>query len=212
MKKVFMAILAAILLAPASLTAQTVEITPFAGYVFGSSWYGNGGSVYIAGNAQYGGQVSIGISRVIDIDLIYNRSDTRAELSGFSLVYETTPISVNYFQLGFTKNFRVNPIVSPYFGMNLGAVEFFSKDGQYNDAWFFSAGINGGAKIYFSKRVGLKLQAQMYLPIQGAGFTMYFGGGGPSTGVSMYSTMVQFGFTGGLVFRLGKIYNQPMPR
>lgn len=190
-------LLATILIAPACITAQTVEFTPFAGYVFGSSWNAEGGSVYIAGNAQYGGQVSVGISRVVDIDLIYNRSDTYAELSGYSLIYESTPISVNYFQLGFTKNFRINPIVSPYLGMNLGAVEFYPKDGQYNDAWFFSAGIKGGAKIYFSKRVGLKLQAQMYLPIQGAGFTMYFGGGGPSTGVSVYSTMVQFGFTGG---------------
>lgn len=200
MKKV---VLAFLLFLPLLITAQTVEITPFAGYVFGSRWTGYDGEIYINGNAQYGGQISIGVSRVVDIDLIYNRSDTKAELTGYGLFYEEVPISVNYMQVGFTKNFRINPVVSPYLGMNIGAALFASKESAYNDLWFFSTGINGGAKIYFSKNIGLKLQAQMYIPVQGASFTMYYGGG---TGVSVYSTMVQFGFTGGLVFRLGRVY------
>ncbi len=205
MKKLII-VMAVVLMLPFMAKTQTVEITPFGGYVFGSTWNGNGGSVYIAGNAQYGGQISVGISRAVDVDIIYNRSDTKAQFSGYNFSLLESPVSVNYMQIGFTKNFRVNPVVSPYFGMNIGTVLFYPKEGQFNDAWFFSAGINGGAKIYFSKRVGIKLQAQMYLPIQGAGFTMYFGGGGPSTGVSLYSTMVQFGFTGGLVFRLGRVW------
>ena len=67
-------------------------------------------------------------------------------------------------------------------------------------------GITGGAKIYFSKRVGLRLQAQALAPIQGSGFYMFAGSGGSGGGVSVYSTLVQFGFTGGLIFRLGKVY------
>jgi len=47
------------------------------------------------------------------------------------------------------------------------------------------------------------LQAQIYVPMQAAGYTFYFGGGGYSSGVSVYSTMIQFGFTGGLIFRFG---------
>ena len=75
----------------------------------------------------------------------------------------------------------------------------------YSESWFFSLGVNAGAKVYFSKRVGLRLQAQGYLPVQGAAFSMFVGTGGASTGVSVYSTLFQFGFTGGLIFRLGHI-------
>jgi len=199
-------LIAITILLPFCLMAQTVEVTPFGGYVFGSTWNGSSGSVHFDGNAQYGGQISVGISRVVDVDFIYNRCDTKAQSSLVGFVVREVPISINYMQIGFTKNFRINPVVSPYFGMNLGAVEFYPKSGSYNDAWFFTVGLNGGAKIYFSKRVGLKLQAQMFLPVEGAGFSVYFGGGGPSTGVSLYSTMVQFGFTGGLIFRLGHVY------
>jgi hypothetical protein len=35
--------------------------------------------------------------------------------------------------------------------------------------------------------------------------SMFVGTGGSGGGVSFYSTMIQFGFTGGLIFRLGNI-------
>lgn len=205
MKK-YCLILTVTLFFPLMSMAQTVEVTAFGGYVFPGTWTGSEGNIYIRGNAQYGGQVSLGISRVMDVDLIYNRSDTKAEGTLNNTIYsKNVPISANYFQIGLTKNFRINPLVSPYLGMNLGACLMNPKEGQYNEAWFFSVGINGGAKIYFAKRVGLKLQAQAYIPVQGAGFGFYYGGGGSGSTISLYSTLVQFGFTGGLVFRLGRI-------
>ena len=115
------------------------------------------------------------------------------------------PLSINYFQIGTTKNFRVNDIVSPFVAGNVGGVLLAPKNSE-NYYWFFSVGVNAGAKIYFSKRVGIRLQAQMYIPVQGAGFMFYAGSGGPGGGVTLYSTLVQFGFTGGVIFRLGKIY------
>jgi len=193
---------------PFLLKAQKVELTPFGGYVFPGTLNGDYGDIRLKDNAQYGGMLSIAVSRVMDFDFIYNRSDTKAQITYFNLVnnitYQEIPISINYMHIGFTKNFRVSPKVSPFIGLNLGACLFAPKE-NYADAWFFSTGINAGAKIYFSKRVGLRLQAQGMMPIQAAGFSMFVGGGGASTGVSVYSTLFQFGFTGGLIFRLGKI-------
>jgi hypothetical protein len=190
------------------LNAQMVEVTPFGGYVFGSTLQGDYGDVYINDNAQYGGMISIAVSRVMDVDLIYNRSDTKAEINYYSSGMYTKstdiPLSINYMQVGFTKNFRVNPTLSPFLGFNLGACLWAPKE-DYSDAWFFSVGMIGGAKIYFAKRLGLRLQAQGYIPVQGTGFYMFAGTGGASSGVSVYSTCFQFGFTGGLIFRLGKI-------
>lgn len=207
MKKIYF--LALLIGLPFLMHAQSVEVTPFGGYVFGGTLNGDYGEVYINDNAQYGGMISFAISRVMDIDLIYNRSDTKAQIDyynnvGYIKPSLEIPLSINYIQVGFTKNFRVNPTVSPFIGFNIGACDFAPKE-DYADAWFFSVGMNAGAKIYFAKRIGLRLQAQGYVPVQGTAFTMFVGTGGSSAGVSVYSTLFQFGFTGGLIFRLGKV-------
>jgi len=208
MKK-YIILLAAIICLPFILKSQTVEITPFGGYVFPGTLNADGGSVYFRGNGQYGGMVSIGVSRVIDVDLIYNRIDTKADVNiynwNYSYNYDVVPVSINYMHIGFTKNFRINQVVSPFVGFSLGSCLVYPK-ADYQSAWFFSMGITGGAKIYFSKRVGIRLQAQALAPIQGSGFYMFAGSGGSGGGVSVYSTLVQFGFTGGIIFRLGKVY------
>lgn len=208
----YIILLAALVCIPFILKSQTVEVTPFGGYVFPGTMSADGGDVYFRGNGQYGGMISIGVSRVMDIDLIYNRSDTKADINIYSwnnsYNYDVVPVSINYMHVGFTKNFRVNPIVSPFVGMSLGACLFYPKDDvtqHYSEAWFFSMGISGGAKVYFSKRVGLRIQAQALVPVQGSGFYLFAGTGGSGSGVSVYSSLVQFGFTGGLIFRLGRI-------
>ena len=202
-------ILIALICLPFLINAQKVEVTPFGGYVFGGTMQGNTAEAHIIGNAQYGGIISIAVSRVVDFDLLYNRSDTKAQLNYFSVaggipVSQEIPISINYMHIGFTKNFRVNPAVSPFIGFNMGACLFYPKE-TYSDSWFFSMGINAGAKVYFSKRVGLRLQAQGLVPIQGTAFALFAGSGGSGGSVSVYSTLFQFGFTGGLIFRLGHI-------
>jgi hypothetical protein len=188
-----------------SLVAQHLEITPFGGYVFPVTWNAPNGGIYFNGNAQYGGMINIGVSRVVDVDLIYNRIDTKANayLSGYA--DNDFSLSINYMMVGATKNFRVNQMVSPFFGMNLGACLMSPKESSYSAYWFFAVGAQGGVKFYFSKVIGLRLQAQMYVPIQGGGFYFYgtpYGGG---TTVYVSSTMVDFGFTGGLIFRIGEI-------
>ena len=204
MKKLLLFITVCLL--PILMQAQrTVEITPFGGYVFASRMSGSDGYVRFADNAQYGGMISIGVSRVCDVDLIYNRIDTKAQINLTNYPYEENKLSINYMNIGFTKNFRINPTVSPFLGFSMGACLMAPKSGNYYDYWFFDFGLSGGAKVYFGKHFGLRLQAQMYVPMQAAGYTFYFGTGGASTGVSVYSTMVQFGFTGGLIFRLGHV-------
>jgi len=184
--------------------SQTVEITPFGGYVFPARWNTTNGSLRFNGNAQYGGMISVGISPSMDVDLIYNRIDTKGvpEIAGYS--GDEIPLSQNYFMVGATKNFRINSTVSPFVGFNLGAAYFAPKTTEYYSYWFFAMGVDGGVKVYFNKYFGLRLQAQMLIPIQGGGFTFYYGTGGGGSSVYVTSTLVDFGFTGGLIFRLGK--------
>jgi len=195
-----------LLLVPLFMHAQRVEITPFGGYVFPAKMNGSDGYVRFQGNAQYGGMISFATSRVFDIDLIYARSDTKAEVRFYNWPYEEVPLSINYIHGGVTKNFRINSTISPFVGFNLGACVMSPKR-DYYDVWFFSVGLNAGAKIYVGKRIGFRFQGQLFMPIQGSGFSFMVGSGGSGGGVSLYGTMVQVGLHGGLILRLGKISN-----
>jgi len=97
-----------LLMMPLGLFAQKVEITPFGGYMFPAKMNGSDGYVRFQGNAQYGGMLSIAASRVVDIDLIYTRTDTKAEVSYYLWPYEEVPVSINYIHGGFTKNCRAS--------------------------------------------------------------------------------------------------------
>lgn len=184
--------------------SQTVEITPFGGYVFPARWNTTYGSLRFDGNAQYGGMVSIGISPAVDLDLIYNRIDTKGVPEVYGYPGDEIPLSQNYIMVGATKNFRINEIISPFVSFNLGAAYFDPKTSEYYSYWFFAMGVDGGLKVYFNKFIGLRLQAQMMMPIQGGGFAFYYGTGGGGSSVYVTSTLVDFGFTGGLIFRIGK--------
>ena len=111
----------------------------------------------------------------------------------------------NYMNIGFTKNFRISHTVSPFVGLNVGACLMAPKSSGYMDDWFFDIGLNAGAKIYIGKHFGIRLQAQAMTPIQSAGFSFFVGSGGSGAGMSVSSTMIQCGFTGGLIFRLGHV-------
>lgn len=204
MKKIFL-LVCLVMITQAYTRAQHFEITPFGGYVFPSTWHASSGSLYFNGNAQYGGMLSLGASRVMDFDLIYNRIDTKADVTGY-YASDQVPVSMNYWMLGGTKNFRVSQVVSPFIGFNLGGCVMSPKatdkyDYSNYNYWFFAMGADAGVKIYFSKVLGIRLQGQILIPVQSAGF--YFSGGGSS--VYLTSTLVQGGFTGGLIFRIGEI-------
>jgi hypothetical protein len=202
MKKIFLLTLL-IFGAQYFVQAQKVELTPFGGYVFPTRWSGAYGSVYCNGAAQYGGILSIATSRVVDFNIIYNRIDTKGEPEAYGIPLDEFDLSENFYMVGVTKNFRVNEKVSPFVSFNLGGVYFAPKNTDYYSYWFFAMGADAGVKVYFSKVVGIRLQTQLMFPVQYGGFSFYYGSGGGGSSVYVTSTMLNFGFTGGLIFRLG---------
>ena len=204
MKKLYFTII--MLVCSSSLIqAQSIEITPFGGYVFPVTWSGYDGSIYFNGNAQYGGIFTVATSRAVDVEFMYNRIDTRADVSSsYNFYYNEFDVSQNYYMIGGTKNFRVNEMISPYLGLKLGGVYMVPKETDFYSYWFFAMGFDGGVKVYLNKIIGLRFQAQMLMPIQGGGLSFYYGTGGGGSSAYVSSTMIDFGFTGGLIFRIGK--------
>jgi hypothetical protein len=209
MKKLLLLFVLLFIAGLSGLMAQTVELTGFGGYVFPARWSSSYGSLYFNGNAMYGGSLNVGVSRVVDVGFSYTRIDTQVEpeVVGSDYSFSNYQVSENFYMLGVTKNFRINKVASPFVRLNLGGVYLSPKESQYYSYWFFAMGADAGVKVYFSKVIGLMVQAQLMMPVQYGGFYFYGGTGGGGSGVYMSGTLVDFGFTGGLIFRIGKQRN-----
>ena len=88
-------------------------------------------------------------------------------------------------------------------GLKIGGVTYASKGNGFNNVTKFAVGISAGMSYFFNPRVGLRVQANLNFPIIDVGANLWWSSGsGVNTGVSAYSPILQFGFLGGLVFKL----------
>src|SRR5690606_14822052 len=112
--------------------------------------------------------------------------------------------AINWIMLNGTKYFPVTEVVEPFVGAGLGMGIFKVNNpdnGNENSATKFAWNIRGGSNFWVAENVAIRLQASLYSATQAMGGGLYFGTGGAGAGLSSYSTMYQFGFEGGLVFR-----------
>jgi hypothetical protein len=92
-------------------------------------------------------------------------------------------------------------------GMGLGVAIINTENkqnGNSESSTNFAWQIRGGGNIWVSEKVGIKLNAQLQSAVQSVGGGFYIGTGGTGAGVSSYSSLLQFGLGGGLVFKLGQ--------
>lgn len=193
--------------------AQKLEITPFYGYHFAGKVTGYSGDLNIRDAGMYGLMLDINVQKGMQVELYYSRTDTRADFVEYrGPTYKLTDISVNYFQLGFLRTVKKMKNTEMYGIFSLGA-SLFSPSGQpydeieedvyFEDWWFFAMTVGGGAKVWFSERVGLRLEGRLMMPITwaGGGFMVGSGGGGFYLGGG--SAILQASVTAGLMVRLG---------
>lgn len=201
----------------ASLTfAQEMRVNTYAGYVFddGVDSYYSSNSYYdgtIKGGFQWGAGFEYRLPNGKGIELQYLRQDTEAPMVyqdggilGGQLQRTTFDLGANWIMVNGTNYFEVNDKVEPYFGAGLGMVisNIANPDNGNSQSFTkFAWAIRGGSNFWLAEKVGIKLQASLMSAVQGAGGGIYFGTGGVGTGVSTYSTIFQFGFESGLVFR-----------
>jgi opacity protein-like surface antigen len=178
-----------------------------------SSYYSqqNNFSGQVNGGFIWGGGIEFTPNKNMGVELMYNRMDTKSPLvyNNNSLIVQKTNfnLGINQIMLGFNKYFPgMNPKVEPYVGGCLGLSIFDLKNPDNNASnsyTKFGYGIRTGVNIWASKRVALKLQAQLFSASQAIGGGFYFGTGGSGAGITTYSTFYQFGLGGGLTFKLG---------
>jgi hypothetical protein len=192
--------------------AQGLRLNVYSSYVFDDnvdSYYDQ--NDYYNGTVKGGYQWGAGLEFMArpnyGVELMYLRQNTTAPLNYYNngVKFTNFDLGINYFMLAGNRYFRkpggrVEGFGGAMLGVNVTSVKDPNSSNK-NDKTFFSWGFRGGANIWATETVGIKLQAQLLSAVQSVGGGFYFGTGGAGAGVSSMSSIYQFGLGGGLVFR-----------
>ena len=187
-----------------------IEICLFGGYTLPSQMdvqqYGTESpeAANFNGNAQYGLEISVGVAKNFDFNVQYRRLTTLVDVNT-PIQKQAGPVRMNqnYMLFGTNYNFRVNQTISPYIGISLGGLDLVPAKTYFRSVWYFALGTQGGVKFYVSKRIGFRLQADLYYSVHAikASF-LYSDDVYNNIPVDAMSNMLQVGFSGGLIIRL----------
>ncbi|MDF2190637.1 hypothetical protein [Paraflavitalea sp. CAU 1676] len=184
------------------------RINAYAGYVFddGVDSYYDASSYYdgkIAGGFLWGIGAEYLLQQGYGLELSYYRQDTEAPMTYYlnGTKFTNFDVGVSWIFLGGNRYAQLGGPVQPYGGGMLGIAIFDVKNPDNNtsgNATKFAWGIKGGALFNASPKMGIKIQVHIMSAAQGAGGSLYFGTGGAGAGVATYSSILQFGISGGL--------------
>ena len=197
--------------------SQEIRINTYGGYIFKdqvNSYY-TSSSFYrgqIQDGARWGGGIEYIVPEKGGLELNYLRQNTNAPtvyqddgISSGQLQRTNFDLQLNWLLVNGTRYFPVSEQLEPFAGLGVGIGLFELTNPNTNNqrsttklAYIARGGIN----IWLAEKVAFRAQASLVSAVQSIGGSFYFGTGGSGTGLSTYSTMYQFGFDGGLIFRM----------
>ncbi|WP_396158861.1 hypothetical protein [Flavobacterium sp.] len=196
---------------------KAIRVNLYGSYTFEDSFdsYYDAGNYYqgqLQDGMQYGAGVEFEIHPNTFLELSYLRQDTNAPTQyyngGLFDKYADFDVTMNYIMLGGNHSFRrPNSQIEGFGGLMAGMaiIDIKNPNSNYSDSVTkFAWGAKGGAIIWATKAIGVKLQAQLLSVTQSVGGGIAIGTGGVGAGVSSYSSIYQFSLGGGLVFALGQ--------
>jgi opacity protein-like surface antigen len=164
-------------LATSALFAQvregTVEIEPFAGYLWGGR-FAHGttelftSTVDVDDHATYGGRIGFNATQVFELEFQYSRTDTAFVTGNGGGVFGPGPaklgdLKIEYF-LGYaTFNFGHSRVV-PFFTVGAGAAHLTPTVEGANPAAStrFTASLGGGVKVFVTPHFGFRFDGRAY--------------------------------------------------
>jgi opacity protein-like surface antigen len=154
-------VLTTVLLLPTAAMAGEFEITPFLGYQFGGDvttfYQGEYHDVNINSSGNWGLVLSLGLSPMTQIELLYSTQDTEADADRFE---DSLGLRIDYWQVSMLWNFDPDSQIQPYVVFGIGGT-WLRPDG-FSSLSRFSGNFGGGAKIFFSDNIGLRLEGRFY--------------------------------------------------
>ena len=150
------------------------EITPYAAYSFGGSFYDTetDASVSLGDSANFGLILNFRESANTQWEILYSLQNTDADLTGVATVSEPLDIDVHYLQAGGTYQ-GDGDFVRPYLALTAGATHFDVKNDGFRSDTFFSFSIGPGLQIRPNDRIGFRLEARAFGTLVKSGSTLF---------------------------------------
>jgi hypothetical protein len=171
MKRTILALLLLVPLVPAAAVAQPYrfEITPTVGYRFDgtvSSYddYGNrfdNRNLRLDESGTYGVSIDIPLAYRLQLELLANHQSSRFSLDRglFSDRQRLGSVDLDYYQIGLLYQWGRGQ-VNPYLAGSLGVARLQPKFAPSDSR--FAGSLAGGAKIFFNRNVGVRLEVRGY--------------------------------------------------
>jgi hypothetical protein len=179
--------------------SQHLSVNAFGGYTFRDKINFSNAYTYINGGGMWGASVEGVNAQGTGLELLYQYQNTQTPTTIYfpNQTYNSSTV-ISYLLLNFEQYLLNNPKIQPYAGLGLGAA-FYKSDFQGSTSGTkFAWDVKAGVKFKMSSSVGIKIAAQLMSSAQATGNAFYYG-----YVYTTYATILQFGFTGGLVFDFG---------
>jgi hypothetical protein len=191
----------------ASTNAQMFTLTGYGGYTFQDHVSFANAYGYLNESGHWGVSVEGMNHSGRAVELLYQQQSTHIPVYAYSgvggqLNKNDDKAIVSYVMLNAVNYLKASPKAWPYFGVGLGVGIVSPSAGNSESAFAWDAKL--GVKIRASTSVSLKIQEQLFSMVQASGAGFYAGTGGAGVAVTSYSSIYQFGFSGGLCFDLDK--------
>jgi opacity protein-like surface antigen len=156
--------------AAAQLRAGTVEINPFAGYLFGGSIGRTADQdfrsshVDVDDDVTYGGRIGYNLTSLLQFEAQYSRTDTHfvSHERNFDDV-RLGDLRIDYFMAYATFNFGHRRIV-PYFTIGAGGANLVPNvaDTRSTSEVRFTSSVGGGLKVFVNPHFGFRFDGRGY--------------------------------------------------
>jgi len=203
-------VLAAVLSCAAALSsAQTVEITPWAGYRVGGSFdllAANSdetvGGLEVKDAGAFGFSVAVQVADDGELEALFARQSTRLQADGFFTSQPLFDLAIETYQLGGNYLFRDDGVkVRPYIGMGLGISRLVPDGPNRESETRFAASFAGGMKAYLGKHFGLRLEVRGFFTVLDSSSDVFCDSFSGCFVRTSGSELSQAEFRGGLIFR-----------
>ncbi|MDW7695224.1 outer membrane beta-barrel protein [Flammeovirgaceae bacterium SG7u.111] len=207
MNKKILLVLAFLLGLASQVFPQKIEFSPYAGYMLAGKFNANRGEIDIKNGGNFGATLSFNLSNYTfedntHLELMYNHLNTyvlRREY-GSGITKRLFDMNVDYYQIGVTHMVVPDGMFRPFGSISLGWSTFNPKESGVSSESRFSMVLGGGAKVFFTDHIGIRVQGRLLMPMYFSGGGLWCGTGGCSAGLAASSVVPQGDFTGGLIF------------
>ncbi len=183
--------------------AQELEITPFAGYMWGGNLRVYTGELRAGDGPNYGLALNYSLTPGTQLEGFWFIQSAKMKFIEYGLYENETSVfdlNTNYIHVGILREMNDGQVVRPFGTFSMGTTIFNSKDSFYSSIWRFSVGLGAGAKFYFSDRFGFRLQGRLLLPIYFSGAGVWCGtSGNCNYGISSATIIAQGDISAGFI-------------